>query len=201
MGAQADVLKANITELESSLAIAKRAAAQRKNAYREQREQKLDAAAADRAMQDDQAYKQMKQKQEATANAITIAGATSALSGLSVLAYSISSFCAGGAADPTAFWILGIGAGLFLLGLVGLVFSRATCDKQNMGIAAVLLVQVSAISLITLGGFEQALGNAQHHVFPGLGDVNTFLLIGVGALLLSLIGIVVYCKQQPKGQW
>merc|ERR1712167_345895 len=45
-----------------------------------------------------------------------------------------------------------------------------------------------------MGGFEQALGNTQHHVFPvdGLGDVNTFLLIGAGVLVLSIMSMVVY---------
>lgn len=127
-----------------------------------------------------------------------LAGATSGLCGVSLLTYSMSTWINGGCkvADPTAFWIpFGIGAGLLLIGLATCLWKKDLINKQRMdimGIAAVLVFQASAISMIAFGGFEQAGKNVIH--INELGGMNVFLLIGASVFVVSLIFMGIFYK-------
>jgi len=137
-----------------------------------------------------------------------VAAATAGICGVSLLTYNISGMWSEWThlvkgdtlADPVLFGcILGIGAALLILG-IGLAFCSDGANSKTAAVATMIFFQAGAISLITLGGFQQALGEGNHLIG---GQMELFLLIGAGVLLLSLIFMGVLYKRAitPKNRF
>lgn len=129
--------------------------------------------------------------------------ATCGIFGVSFLTYNISSMLSDWAslfdADPMFYITLGIGAVFLFVGIF--LASIHNGGNRNYMTAFVLttMLGTSAISLITIGAFQQAVPTSDTLVDTLVGPMELYLIIGAGMFLLTVIVAgSALCATQPK---